>query len=98
MILLGTVVAIGIGILALLSSFIVYLQNSRHIDVLRDEFQRSQRALYMCLHNEILNLEDFESDKRRQLVWDLIDRMGQVSDYFDDQLSLLAVPKKKKRA
>ena len=51
-------------------------------DVLRDELVRTQRELYVRLHNEIGVLADGEAEKRRELMWDVIDRMGKVSDDF----------------
>ena len=56
------------------------------INILRDELVRTQRALYTRLHNEIGALEDSEAEKRRELMWDVIDRQGKVSDDFRDRL------------
>ena len=55
-------------------------------DVLRDELVRTQRELYVRLHNEIGALADSEAEKRRELMWDVIDRQGKISEDFRDRL------------
>jgi hypothetical protein len=80
------IVACVLGVLGIVAAVVVGFRSRLAISVLRDELMRSNRELYIRLHSEIAAVEDSERKHRKEFAFDLIDRMGKVSDDFRDRL------------
>ena len=80
------IVACVLGVLGIVAAVVVGFRSRLAISVLRDELMRSNRELYIRLHSEIAAVEDSERKHRKKFAFDLIDRMGRVSDDFRDRL------------